>query len=429
MKRELKYPLLFFILMLSGYTRLDAQPCLPDGITFMYQEQIDNFQLIHPNCTEIGGNVRIVNENITSLSGLSVITSIGGDLYIQGTQLENLIGLNNLSNIDGSLHVGGSNSNKGNPLLVKLSGLDNLSSIGKSVYIRNNDEITDLTALIKLHELSVDLAIIDNKALSSLKGLDSIEFIGEGMWIGRNHSLINFDGLGSLTSVGMNIEIFSNNSLLNLSGMANLGYIGGEFVITHNYLLSNLSSLTSLSYIGGSLHIQHNYELADISGLINVTYLGCILGIVENSSLQSLKGLDRMNLENSCQKFIFDNEILSHCAVQSICDYMNNQNANLIIYSNASACNSVAEVAEACIVGIAEQQSATQLSIYPNPFTYIHHHRVYELNGNHPKFKLQYYNANGRAGVSICRITLNKGTHTIYMVSPSSARRACIMLC
>jgi len=35
-----------------------AQSCLPQGITFTTQAQIDNFQPIYPYCTEIEGDDR-----------------------------------------------------------------------------------------------------------------------------------------------------------------------------------------------------------------------------------------------------------------------------------------------------------------------------------------------------------------------------------
>ncbi len=57
-----------------------SQPCLPSGITFTTQEQIDNFQSIYPNCTEIEGDMIIEGNDITNLEGLSVLTAIGGFL-------------------------------------------------------------------------------------------------------------------------------------------------------------------------------------------------------------------------------------------------------------------------------------------------------------------------------------------------------------
>jgi len=63
----------FFLLTVNIF----SQPCLPEGITFSTQEQIDNFQTNYPNCTEIEGGVMITGNDITNLDGLSVITSIG----------------------------------------------------------------------------------------------------------------------------------------------------------------------------------------------------------------------------------------------------------------------------------------------------------------------------------------------------------------
>ena len=64
-----------------------GQACLPDGITFSTQEQIDNFQTNYPNCSEIEGSVAISGDDITNLNGLNVLTSIGGDLMIGDQEL------------------------------------------------------------------------------------------------------------------------------------------------------------------------------------------------------------------------------------------------------------------------------------------------------------------------------------------------------
>ena len=56
---------------------LFSQPCLPDGITFNTQTQIDSFQVNFPNCTEIEGGVKIEGNDIINLDGLNVISSIG----------------------------------------------------------------------------------------------------------------------------------------------------------------------------------------------------------------------------------------------------------------------------------------------------------------------------------------------------------------
>jgi len=70
--------IIFIIFHSSLFTfHLFSQPCLPEGITFSTQEQIDSFQSDYPNCTEIEGGVVIEGIDITNLDGLEVITSIG----------------------------------------------------------------------------------------------------------------------------------------------------------------------------------------------------------------------------------------------------------------------------------------------------------------------------------------------------------------
>jgi hypothetical protein len=70
-----------------------SQPCLPEGITFTTQEQIDNFQTNYPGCTEIEGDVGIGGYDITNLNGLNVLTTIGGNLLIVESALTSLSGL------------------------------------------------------------------------------------------------------------------------------------------------------------------------------------------------------------------------------------------------------------------------------------------------------------------------------------------------
>ena len=49
--------LIILLLLLSGTFGIYAQPCLPEGITFTTQSQMDSFPILYPNCTEIEGDV------------------------------------------------------------------------------------------------------------------------------------------------------------------------------------------------------------------------------------------------------------------------------------------------------------------------------------------------------------------------------------
>ncbi|MCU0371231.1 MAG: hypothetical protein MUC31_07440, partial [Bacteroidales bacterium] len=70
---------IFFTGVLISFSGL-SQSCLPEGIYFESQTQIDNFQVDYPGCTEIEGDVIIFSpyDEISNLNGLSVLTSIGG---------------------------------------------------------------------------------------------------------------------------------------------------------------------------------------------------------------------------------------------------------------------------------------------------------------------------------------------------------------
>ena len=42
--------------------------CLPEGITFTTQSQIDSFQVNYPGCTEIEGDLDLQGSGITNLN-------------------------------------------------------------------------------------------------------------------------------------------------------------------------------------------------------------------------------------------------------------------------------------------------------------------------------------------------------------------------
>jgi len=113
-----------------------AKPCLPEGITFDYQWQIDNFQTNYPGCTEIEGDVLIGTNGssiITDLDGLNVIESIGGDLVLwENWSLTDFSGLNNVVSVAGNLILFGCHS------ITVLSEFNSLQSIGGGLSITNN---------------------------------------------------------------------------------------------------------------------------------------------------------------------------------------------------------------------------------------------------------------------------------------------------
>ena len=152
-------------LFISAY----SQSCLPQGITFETQAQIDSFQINFPGCTEIIGNVNISYlSDIANLDGLNVINSIGGDLEIKGNNLlTNLVGLDSLTFIGGNLWFYGNDS------LVTLTGLENLTSIGGFLGLGAEDQGGPE----------------GNPVLFSLSALAGLSFVGDAIYITGNNAL------------------------------------------------------------------------------------------------------------------------------------------------------------------------------------------------------------------------------------------------
>ncbi|MCD4723517.1 MAG: T9SS type A sorting domain-containing protein [Bacteroidales bacterium] len=344
----MKYSLIIAsILLLCWHPGALAQSCLPEGITFSTQSQIDSFQINYPGCTEIEGDVIIEGSSINDLSPLIVVTNIGGYLNI-------------------------GNYNVGTASLKDLAGLDSLVSIGSDLIIVNNQRLNDLTGLRGITSIAGYLRILGNDSLENLVGLENISSVGEAFHIWYTKNLYNTSGLESLIAIEGDFSVIANDKLKNFLGLENLVSIGGwfhlewndsldcfmglenldsihgNFIITTNHTLSSLSGLNNLTSIGGGLSFHGNDTLENLSGLQNLTSIGGALYIQDNDNLVSLSGLDNINSNSITNLGILENPILTTCDVQSVCDYLVSPNGSVNIYGNAGGCNNPAQIANSC---------------------------------------------------------------------------------
>jgi hypothetical protein len=170
------YALIVALFLINGAMAQSDKPCLsclPQGIHFRLQAQIDSFAINYPNCTEIEGYVLIGGTwedttNISNLNGLSVLTSIGGNLNIGAWDipfpynLTSLSGLNNVISIGGWLEISGSQN------LTNLMGLEGINSIEGRLVIWANSILTTLTGINNINAGSIiDLYISENPSLST----------------------------------------------------------------------------------------------------------------------------------------------------------------------------------------------------------------------------------------------------------------------
>lgn len=167
-------PALVFGLLLHG------QSCLPEGITFTRQSQVDSFSIRYPACTSLEGFLVIgqcPSTDIKSLEGLSQLTSIGRFFHIfKNDSLPDLYGLHNIRSIGGDLIIGTMiyGAYCGNDSLSDLSGLDNLESVEGRLVILGNRKLERLHGLERLTGIAGAVSIQDNSILNSLTGMDNI---------------------------------------------------------------------------------------------------------------------------------------------------------------------------------------------------------------------------------------------------------------
>jgi len=234
-----------------------SQSCLPEGITFTTQVEIDDFQINHPNCTTIEGDVEISGNDITNLNGINVLIAIEGGLSIgENDSLTSLTGLDNMTSVGGTLRI------FMNPALTSLSGLDNVSSIGGNLRITSNDALSSLTALNNLTSIGENLRIYMNAALTSLAGLDNVTVIGDNLRISSNATLTSLAALNNLTSIGGELGVTENDALTSLSGLDSIdaGTIT-ELSIYNNISLSTCEVQSVCNYLAspnGAIDIHDN---------------------------------------------------------------------------------------------------------------------------------------------------------------------------
>ncbi|MCB0707529.1 MAG: T9SS type A sorting domain-containing protein [Saprospiraceae bacterium] len=394
-----------------------AQGCIPGGIAFYSQEEIDNFHINYPGCTEIEGTLELYGEEITNLDGLLGIKSIEGDLSINYTTITSLKGLDSLHVIGLNFEVaecsalldfnglqkldtiGGAFMIWGNPLITDFAEMESLRYIGvdcdydwvtycNGFQVNGNESLINFHGLENVTALLGDCEVMDNPSLISFSGLDNIIDIDLAFYIYNNPLLSNFEGLNNLKQIGDWFHVLNNNSLLNFTGLDSLEYIGGSnltdpnpyeskrgFRIANNPELINFNGLEKLNKIGtGGLTIENNNSLINLQGLSGFEFIGINFAssahvlIKNNASLSSLQGLGDLEDSNN-PFFIFQsNPNLSICDISPVCAQIASS-GHVIASGNASGCNSVSQIDLACQTNAvsAMEQEDLEIQVFPNP--------------------------------------------------------------
>lgn len=300
---------LFIVLACFIQSTATSQSCLPQGIRFISQEQINNFQHDYPNCTKIEGTVSFNGEDIINVNGLQNLTAIEGNLFIDG--FTNRV-----------------------PSLTSLKGFKNLKSIGGSFRVSQTLSLADLT------------------------GLEKLTSIGGQLMIG----VIGFKSTNSTDG---------NCALKSLAGLDNLSSVGKGVCIGHNKSLESLKGLENLTSVGGDLVIDRNKKIKDLDALQNLTFVDGNIKIIQNLNLENIDGISNINPENIQDLKISNNPLLAFCETNSFCTFLEELEGDILISKNAEGCNNDEEVMKACghTTPNNAEFSADIFSSHPNPFT------------------------------------------------------------
>lgn len=327
-------------------------PCLPEGITFSTQEQIDSFSVNYPGCTEIGGNIIISGEDIQNLDGLSGVNECWGTL-LKIHDNPSLTSLNGLGNLIMSEYIFDFyiENNDSLPSLEGLEGITGEGEYSRHVYITDNDRLKSLIGFPEF-ESSADYRIIitDNDSLVSLSGLESVEEL-ELLSIKNNDALTSLEGVGNVLAIKSDwggLDIIDNDVLMGLDGLDNLQEVEG-------------------------MEIAYNSSLLNINAFYGIESVSRYFSIKDNPSLVSIDGISTATFEEIYSIKIYNNDSLSECHVQSLCAYLFDQTDYVQIFNNSPGCTSVEEVEESCVTCLTDGITITsqaQIDSFQNDYPY-----------------------------------------------------------
>jgi len=268
--------------LLSAHT----QSCLPDGITFTTQGQIDSFPINYPGCKVIEGDVLVKSSSIVSLDSLIGVTGIHGNLEIHITSLKDFAGLDSLIFVDGDFDIAQNDS------LISMLGLTSLKSVRQFI-IRLNQRLASLKGLESIEQI-LYLSLMENESLVSVEELSNVTY-HLGLYVADNYSLIQLP-LASNNAYLPLVEIMNNAKLENFSGFETVDSIfildlQGNGHLNSTGGIKDLVPFSSLSW-ARSIDIQGN-NLYSTNGLNELVWLNDIS--IAEDSISAIEGFEKID--------------------------------------------------------------------------------------------------------------------------------------
>ena len=357
----------YFLLCLAfmAFSFISYGQCPPNDIILLTQQQVDDFAITYPNCTELTHGLQIGDYGvggITNVDGLYPITTVTGDLELRSEDLISITGLSNLVAIGGDFDTCNCHS------LLNISGLENLQSVGGNLWI-SFDEITNLNELSNLQSVGESLVLWLMNDLEDISGLSNLQSVGHDLRIHHASSLQSLNGLQNIQSINgwlwldyleslqdTDLTVFSNiNSIedIKIGHLPNLQSLSGleNITSTEGLGLSDLPSLQSLtgienlqvasgSFWGWALEISNCPQLETITSLSNLQSINGGLTFNNLPNLQSLSPLSNASINNDGESCIIVN-----CSILSSLNGLENLTFSAIygdfIIENNNALNDI----------------------------------------------------------------------------------------
>jgi len=227
--------------------------------------------------------------------------------------------------------------------ITNLDGLSQIESMGAELIISGCDNLLNLDGLSNLHTIEGYFRLQGNVQLTQIGGLSNLSAVrGDFFYLSDNTELLNLEGLSNLDTIAGIFHLYENPRLKTLHGMEQLKYAGERFNIFRMDSLEQVDGLESLNRVDGDFAIEDCARLTQISGL--------------NHAINIQGGL-----------VLTGNPLLDDCAVQAVCDYLENPPSFSAFSNNGTNCSSKSAVEMACLTSFTTDLIETTTVLFPNP--------------------------------------------------------------
>ena len=369
-------------------------PNQTNSIVFSSQEEINNFAINFPDCTNINYSFSALRIGTTFSQEPSDIVDLSPLSQLESITVENFSIVNNEN-------------------LLSLSGLENIVINAESVSVSSNDMLINLLGLenLQLGNITVFFTVFGNDSLVNLDGLEGVTNADLGVLnITGNQSLISIDALRNASGFGI-VEIYNNPILSDCNIMSICDLVafqiayeeseeqpGPPYIYMYNngesctdiYItdescedcrstqivlsfqdavndfsinypdctdfnygvlisgndITDLTPLNGIVSITGGLILEDNPNLQSLTGLESLQFVDEIQ-IINNPILTDISSLGGLDVQEITNIEIQNNPELSACALDPFCTYLS-EGGDFSIANNGADCDSGVVITISC---------------------------------------------------------------------------------